>query len=328
METRANYLMIGGVTLAAIVSIFIFVYWLVQDSVGQKFNYYDILFQDAVAGLNNGGDVLYQGINVGQVTNIRVDDADPSRVRVTVRVQDRDDFEIRTSSEASLQMQGITGVAFVQITDSGGGGDVLPKRGAGELPFPEIQSQRSYLQAIFESAPQVVAEVQGTLEEIQLLIGGENREIITQILRDVQTTTGTIAARQNEIDSTIMSLTEFAASLGEVSDTLVQMSEDVASIADTADELLDEDVRETIASVNETAQAFTLLATDADRILRRNEAAIESFTNQGLSQLGYMVTESRSLIATLDRVAQHFESDPGGFLFGGGQTTNEVNVPD
>ncbi len=328
METRANYILIGSVTLAAIVSIFIFVYWLVQDSVGQKFHYYDVLFQDAVAGLNNGGDVLYQGINVGQVTDIRVDDDDPSRVRVTVRVQERNDFEIRSSSEASLQMQGITGVAFIQITDSGGGGEVLPKHGAGEGPFPEIESRRSYLQAIFESAPELVAEVQGTLEEIQLLIGGENRELVTAILQDIQTTTGTIAARQDDIDQTIASLSEFAGSLGEASDTLLQMADDVGSIAATTDELLNEDVRETIASIDLAANAFANLADDADRILRRNEDAVESFTHQGLAQLGYMVTESRSLIATLDRVAQRFESDPSGFLFGGGQTTGEVEIPE
>ncbi len=105
------------------------------------------------------------------------------------------------------------------------------------------------------------------------------------------------------------------------------MGEALATISVNLSELLDDDIREVIASVDAAADAFTILAMDGDRILRRNEDAIESFTHQGLSQLGYMVVEMRQLISTLDRVAQRIESDPSGFLFGG-STAAEIDVPD
>ncbi|MBN4046602.1 hypothetical protein JYU02_01230 [bacterium AH-315-P15] len=105
------------------------------------------------------------------------------------------------------------------------------------------------------------------------------------------------------------------------------MGDALETIADDLSELLDEDVREVIASVDAAADAFTILAQDGDRMLRRNEDAIESFTHQGLAQLGYMVVEMRQLIATLDRVAQRIESDPSGFLFGGSAAA-EIEVPD
>ena len=61
METRANYLLIGIVTIAVIVSIFMFVLWSLKGELDQQYAYYDIVFEDAVAGLNNAGDVLFQG---------------------------------------------------------------------------------------------------------------------------------------------------------------------------------------------------------------------------------------------------------------------------
>jgi len=319
METRANYLLIGVVTLAVIASIFMFVLWTLKGELDQQYAYYDIIFEDAVAGLNNAGDVLFQGINVGQVTDIRVDHNDPSRVRVTVRIQVRDDFVIRSSSEATLQMQGITGVAFVQIVGGGAEGSPLPTVTDPTGEFPEIPSRRSYIQELFESAPLVVDEAMQTLEMVQGILSEENQASITTILADLASLSSGLAARQDEIDRSIIAITEFAEDLNTTGDALVSMSDNI-------DELIDSDVREVLASVDEAADAFTILAQDGDRILRQNEDAVEAFTHQGLAQLGYMVVEARQLISTLDRVAQRFESDPSGFLFGGGTTTAEVEV--
>ncbi len=330
METRASYLLIGVVTLAAITAIFMFVFWTLKGELDQSFAYYDIVFEDSVAGLTTGGDVQFQGIPVGTVTDIRVDEDDPSRVRVTVRIQVRDDFSIRSSSEAALQSQGITGVAFVQIVGGGAEGQPLPlvTDPNDEENRPSIGSRRSYIQELFEAAPAMMEEARATLRSVQDLLNDENRAIITSILQDAQTITSTVASRSDEIDRSIESLSAFAESLGETSDMLVTMADDVASIASTANDLLNEDVAEAIGSINEAAEAFTVLANDADNMLRRNEDAVFSFTHQGLAQLGYLVVESRQLITTLDRVAQRFESDPSGFLFGGGETTAEISVPD
>ncbi len=313
METRANYLLIGIVTLAVIVAIFMFVLWTLKGELDQQYAYYDIVFEDSVAGLNTAGDVLFQGINVGQVTDIRVDHADPSKVRVTVRIQVREDFVIRESSEATLQMQGITGVAFVQIVGGGAEGGPLPRVTNPAAQRPTIPSRRSYMQELFEAAPQVVDEAVATLRTIQELLNEENRAAIAGILSDAQTVSSTFAARQGEIDSTIESLSLFADSLGQTSDQIVSMSDDIS---------------DAIASITDAADSYTILAQDADRFLRRNEDAVEAFTHQGLAQFGYLVVEARQLISTLDRVAQRFESDPSGFLFGGGTTTAEVDLPE
>lgn len=321
METRASYLMIGIATLGVIISIFMFVMWTLKGELDQQYAYYDIVFEDAVAGLNNAGDVLFQGINVGQVTDIRVDHNDPSKVRVTVRIQVRDDFVIRESSEATLQMQGITGVAFVQIVGGGAEGAPLPVVTDPEGTFPEIPSRRSYIQELFESAPKVVEEAMETLDMLQAFMSEDNQEAVASILRNMATVSDTVAERQDEIDRAIVAVTEFTEDLNTTGDALVSMS-------DTINTLVDEDVREVLASVDEAADAFTVLAQDSDRILRQNEAAVEAFTHQGLAQMGYMVVEARQLIQTLDRVAQRFESDPSGFLFGGGSTTAEVEVPE
>ena len=82
----------------------------------------------------------YIGIKVGEVSTVRIDRADPSKVRARIRI-DRE-TPIKEDSTASIQLAGITGVTFVQIT--AGTGKPLEAR-PGE-PVPVIRAERTQLE--------------------------------------------------------------------------------------------------------------------------------------------------------------------------------------
>ena len=52
METKANYLMIGGFVLGVLAFAFIFVFWMSNFAGGGK--HYKIVFESSVAGLTSG----------------------------------------------------------------------------------------------------------------------------------------------------------------------------------------------------------------------------------------------------------------------------------
>src|SRR5258708_39065766 len=112
METRANHLLIGSFVLVLIAAIVGFALWLGKVHVDRAFSYYRIYFDGAVTGLSRAGDVRFNGVPVGTVSQIKVDPEDPQKVRVIVEVDP--DTPIRTDTVAVLEWQGLTGAPLVQ----------------------------------------------------------------------------------------------------------------------------------------------------------------------------------------------------------------------
>ena len=87
MENKARYVAIGLFTLAVMLAGFLFVYWLQNvGGLGQR-TFYQVRFQSPVSGLLKGGAVLFNGIRVGEVTEVKLSAKDPRQVLDTVAVE-------------------------------------------------------------------------------------------------------------------------------------------------------------------------------------------------------------------------------------------------
>ncbi len=146
MEIRASYLLVGAVVLVLIAGLAAFSVWLVKADIDRQVELYQIAFAGSVTGLQEGSQVSYRGVPVGRVTDIRIDPERVEWVLVTVEI-DRG-TPIRQDTMASLEMQGITGIAFVQLR---GGTQTSPPLVAAEgQKIPQIESRRSTLERLFE----------------------------------------------------------------------------------------------------------------------------------------------------------------------------------
>ena len=100
METKANYLMIGGFVLGVLAFAFIFVFWMSNFAGGGK-RYY-IVFESSVAGLTTGSSVGFQGLKVGEVQSFSLDPDDARKVHVLVSVSDSTPSPRLTSKPSTL----------------------------------------------------------------------------------------------------------------------------------------------------------------------------------------------------------------------------------
>ena len=132
METKANYLMIGGFVLGVLALAFIFVFWMSNFAGGGK-RYY-IVFESSVAGLTTGSSVGFNGIKVGEVQSFALDPQDARKVQVLISV--RDDTPVRANSHATIQSMGLTGGSGIQITPGTPDSEILVA--TAENPIPVI----------------------------------------------------------------------------------------------------------------------------------------------------------------------------------------------
>lgn len=203
METRARYALIGLFMLAVLVASFAFVYWLENAGGFGKREIYRIQFQSSVSGLLVGSAVLFNGIKVGEVTNLALDPAEPGRVTATIGV-DRG-TPVRADTEVNVEFQGLTGGATVALK---GGSPDAPSLAASGGEAPLLIAPPTAGEGWSELARQVLRRLDGILvdnaDPVKSLIGnldtfskvlGRNSDRIDGILAGIERMTGGATAK-------------------------------------------------------------------------------------------------------------------------------------
>ncbi len=150
MEIKSNNVLIGVVTLVALFAILLFSLWLSRVQLDQQYAYYKIIFQGSVSGLSKSGQVQFNGLPVGKVMDLSLDEKDPSKVIALIQVDAR--TPVKEDSIAQLEASGITGVAVVQLT--GGKLDSKLLRDVSERTYSVIRGAPFTLQALGDCGPQ------------------------------------------------------------------------------------------------------------------------------------------------------------------------------
>ena len=155
METRAPFVVVGAFVLAAIVAVFGFVYWLHNTAgLGPRATYH-VQFEGSVPGLLVGAAVLFNGIRVGEVTDLRLAPDNPRRVNVTISVAST--TPVRADTKVGLEFQGLTGVPVITLE----GGQLLAS--SGEVPT--LIAEPGAGQSMTQAARDALRKVDSVLSE-------------------------------------------------------------------------------------------------------------------------------------------------------------------
>lgn len=330
METRASYLLVGTFALIAIAGFAIAVVWMIGGNLDSRTAQYLIFFKGSVSGLKVGNAVQYRGIPVGVVSNLEINPKNVEEVRATIEISPQ--TPVKTDTVAGLGYQGITGVAYIELT---GGTHSAPdlKPALGEK-LPVIKSKASRLQELFNAAPELVTRITHLVNLAIEFLGPENKENVARILDNAAIVTGSIAGQADEIgsiigdvrvavndvravaieaDATVREIGALARSVRALSETL---EEEVAGVGPVANDALVE--------IRNTAVEFRRTATALSDLIDRNKGAVDTFASSGLYEFTQLLADARVLINALTRISGQIEQDPARFLFGRTQPSLEV----
>ncbi|KCZ52740.1 MlaD family protein [Hyphomonas pacifica] len=310
METRANYALIGAFVIAAVLAVAAFVLWLGQSQFRQDFENYDIVFEGPV-NLEEGASVRYIGIKVGEVSWVRIDREDASKVRARIRVDS--ETPVKTDSTASIQLAGITGVTFIQITAGSANAPTLRAR-PGQ-PVPVIKAERTQLDEIVASGAEVLGKASLAIERINSVLSDENITSVENSIRNVEMITQNLASNDGLVGqaSTTMKDISAAADRVEAAAASVQKlgddtNQQVAEIGTQLEDLIDE-VSEVATNTNKTVE-------ESGRAVTAAADAIEGPAVLALNDARIATRDLRILISRLDKVARELEQNPQGFVVG------------
>lgn len=281
METRANYATIGLFTLGVIVACFVFVYWLARYDESGIRKPMRILIPGSVTGLAPGSQVLFNGIRVGEVRTLRINPEDPNEVEAMVGVDPTQ--PIKADTKATLGIQGLTGIAFIEL-----------KGGSGKLPnlldqpgIPTLVAQGSGLQDLIASAQELVGKVNTAVDRVNGFIDTAEPSLTTSI-KNVQTFTEALAENSAGVK-------EFMSHFGDLSKRLGSLSETLSGAVEKADKI--------IAAIDPTKVAETIENIDkvTQRLSDSSDAFPEIIANvKNISeQLGTALEGAKQIIAAI-----------------------------
>jgi phospholipid/cholesterol/gamma-HCH transport system substrate-binding protein len=254
METRANYVLIGIFTLAVVVGAFAFVWWLERVGDGGGRNSYEIVFDSSVSGLRPGAPVHFNGIRVGEVGGLRLDRGDPRKVVVTVSVSSS--VPVRSDTRASLEYQGLTGIASVAMT---GGRPDAPPLVAQAGGVPRMLAEGGQMADLMSGAKQIMGRVDSIAMRIDRLLG-DNEARLDQAIKDIAQFTSVLSERSGDVDTLLSNAGQLAKKLNTMADKFDGVLEAVRGFTG------DKDNQGFMANASEAARSVRDGAVDAERI--------------------------------------------------------------
>jgi phospholipid/cholesterol/gamma-HCH transport system substrate-binding protein len=298
MEDKVNYALVGAFVLALGAVLIAGVLWLAAGTFGQKrYETYEAIIQESVSGLNIDAPVKYLGVDVGKVREIRLDPKNPQHVQLFLAIERG--TPVKQDTEAVLRTQGLTGIAYVEL--SGGGVDtpllVAPPDGG----LPTIRSKPSLSARIENVVTTVLTDLDRTSTSLNAVLDEENRTRFKKMLADTAELTRTLAAQKDALGAGIANASRAATSLAQASEQVAPLIARVNTAADAVEKMADDVSR---------------ASADASRTLDRAEGGIKQLSNESLPELDRLLAELNVLASSLRRLSERTERDPSSLLLG------------
>ena len=247
-------LMIGTTTLAVIAAAFAGLLGYQKIHALRQQAPLRIVFEGSASGLRKGGAVNFDGVQIGVIKSLKLDN--PRKIVALVMVDNS--APIRKDTVVGVEFQGLTGVAAIALT---GGA-------AAAAPVPLDEDGVPILTADLRE----IESIRDSLHNVDRLLVG-NQAMVKDALSNFETYTASLADKGDAIESVMRKADDAFASMDSA---MAKIDNFMPGLADgKADELL-----EKVQSIRELAESFnkksaTVMEEGRRSLLDVSEAAVK-----------------------------------------------------
>lgn len=300
MERDAHYATVGIVTVLLLVGLAVFTIWLARLQFTKDYDVYDIVFYGPVRGLSEGGEVHFNGIRVGEVTDLNLDPKKADQVVARVRLNGT--TPVRVSSRAQLEPQGITGLNYIQIT-AGDPASALLKSQYAENVVPVIQSQASPLAELLTGSGTVLQQTVDALNRVNRIMSDENIRSFSTSVRNVEALTAELEARKGMFKQLEEAITSANAAVAEYQ----QLGADARQIVNT-------DGRAALENINKASDEARQAIASINRSASGLEAPLGEFGSTTVPQINDAVRQLNQATRSLEDLIENVRRSPREFI--------------
>ena len=304
METRANHVWVGAVSLVLLAALAVFIVWIAGWGASDR-KQYDIFFPQAVEGLTEGSQVSFAGVPVGKVDDMNLWEKDPQFVQVRISVDN--EVPILRGTTATV-LGSFTGVSTIQLDGARRGQPPITRPGRDGVP--EIQPKAGGLGAILSSAPQLLENLSNLTERLTEVLNPRNQRSIEGILANTDRMTGELADAAPKIEAV---LGELELTLAQATETLDQFETTLG----TTDRLLNRDGASTMQELRRTLTAARGAAEALEVAMNDVRPAARQMSESTLPAAEAALRDLRKTTAALREVTESLETGGAGSLLGG-----------
>jgi phospholipid/cholesterol/gamma-HCH transport system substrate-binding protein len=309
METKANHILVGAVTLILLAVLAGFTIWLSRSGDGLK-KEYDIFFQQSVNGLAKGSGVTFSGVPVGQIKDIKLWKPDPDFVRVRISIDA--DTVIREGTTATISGVGFTGVSEIQLDGGIKGAQSItcPKENPKSVcpaGKPVIPTKPGALGELLNNAPLLLERLSTLTERLTNILSDKNQQSIEQILDNVEGLSGSLASQAPDLQAAIQESRSTLAKAGVAADQLAALSGNANALLNDEGKPMIAELRKTLVSANGSLNAL-------ESTLKSADPAIQTLNTQTLPEINQLARDLRQLSSSLKNVTERLDQQGVGGL--------------
>ncbi|MEJ5019485.1 MlaD family protein [Ochrobactrum vermis] len=318
METKANYVLVGVFTLIVSLMAFGFVYWIARFGEARDSIPLDVRIPGSVTGLTVGSQVLFNGIKVGDVRRLHLDETNPEMVIVQTRVNAT--TPITRSTAATLGFQGLTGQAYIELKGGRLDEPNLLTEAAKEDTVARIDADPSAVNNLLATAQDIAARANSVLGQLEGFVK-EARGPLTDTINNTKTFTDALAKNANiiqELGENTGNINQIVTDAKDMMARLNAASVRVDTILEKTDRLLSSDDKDgVVAQAKATLESIRQTSDNLDKRLGPIANNLERFSGQGLREVQGVVLDSRRAIQRIEQAVTELERNPQRLIFGG-----------
>jgi len=292
MYSRVNYTIVGIFVLLFGVGLVSFTFWLAKYGIQNEYTLYKLYMKESVSGLSKDSTVRLHGVDIGRVSEIRIDPKNVERIEVLLKI--RSDVPIKKDMVAHTEMLGITGLLAIDISGGTNQSDLLTTTD-GEIPV--IPTAPSWFSKTTKGIGALAEDLSDLLKRGEKVLSNRNIEAFSHILKDTETITS----------KTVHTLDEFNTTIQVYKKAVVKLNEDIHTFSQDFSKITNVTLP-VLTSLQKATKDFNRLTLEAEKSLNRGDYNIRETFQPMLVDIGILTEQ-------LTDLTRELQQNPSNILF-------------